>query len=995
MRTIPAATQTVLNQDLGGEIILVLEVMWGRDTPSQFYADRAIAGTGVQGKILSMTPFEEAVQISGGGQSQQINVTLDDTDGAIKQIFNTQDVHKVPVRVWFYASGTSFAADKFSIFLGQINSPVVWSEGDRTFSFAIVNRIEDVEVGFSAEEGEFPQLPEELIGKTWPLCFGTTINVPALRAVPAVSGTLARGVGIKDFTLTTRLALANAITCPQTPIGYRCNTSFVGGGTYQAECNIAYEEDVSCLQARCIEIERLQLQLAEQSSYEFSQIVVFGGQNFPQGRRITLNINGGLFTGQFTGTPTNPTNVFQIVSRRHPLNDGSGGVIDDDEYAQILSECPSASEDAQDSDFTDTAFGPVFTGMHSSRLSWEAYRNALSANFFWAPGGATVTMQDASEIIYVANIVPSTILRVAAWRTINGNRFLLTVPDEFYTIRQTDFGGYDVMEIVFQRPLSAEQQDTGGGWSDDIYITQISTVGPNPVDIMRWLIETYTDYTIDNTSFNDVKTKLTVYHMHFPLLTRPNLLNILQDIATQARCAIWQKNDTFYLKYLSEDPTPVATIGEDDILADDTGNGTLRIELTKTEDLVTKLTATWRRDYALEDDYTLILRANVQKYGVQSRDVNYYTYGHLDWVRKTATFWLIRWANTWKRISFSTSLEFMKLEAFDAVTINLPDVATGSTVAIIERAQLDSANKQINFEAWVPVRAGEMTAYNFAFPAGISENALFPSIEARNANLAGSGQEPNFSTIAPPGHPLETDTTGIFQGISLGCNGAAVTSLEPGVCRQDHGDRFPSDINDTAKPVDVAADTTGNIAAGTSPVANGAGDGRWSKYQDLLNRTDKIEQDAARARETAQRGADSGGANDSITKSGDDFRDFVENLPDPSELDPDQYPCQIKVRILGFKTEEQGTRPICSPASPTFEEIVYFNSRSAAEDFCSNIQGSSNCGSDPPCTQCTSCHVSGVLGGTNCEPPEGQDPSMIAYRKTGLSAGDDRSFFME
>ena len=993
MRTIPSAVQTLLENDFGQEVVVILEVFWANGIGSQFYADRALDGTPVQGKILSMSGLDEAIQISAGSNSQSLQVTLDDTKGDIKAIFDVNDVHKVPVKVWFYMIGTDFDTEKFEVFTGQINSPVVWSEGLRQFTLSVLNKIEDKEVGFSAEEGQFPALPEDLIGKPWPLCFGTTVNVPALRAVPAVSGKLLRGVGIKDFTLPRRLNLANEIICPQTAIGFRCSTSFVGGGTYKATCNVAYETDQACLQARCVEIERLTLMLQEQTSYEYARITILGGKNFPQGRTITLNINGGLFTGKFNGTAANPTNVFDIMTRRHPRDDGTGNVIVDDQQAEILSKCPSAATDAQDSDWGETAFGPYWTGQRTSRLSWEAYRNALSADFFWAGGGSTVTMQNASEIIYIANIVPSTIIRVAAWRTINGNRFLLTVPSSFYTIRQTDYNGYNVMEVVFQRPLSAEQQETGGGWSDDIYITQISSVGPNPIDVISWFIDTYTDYSKDTTSFSQATTDLDTYSFHFPLLVRKNLLTVLNELATQSRCAIYLKGNTFFIKYLSKSPTPVATITEDDILEDDSGNGTLQIELTKTEDLVTKLTAEWQNDYSLNEKNTLILRHRLVDYGTHERIVDYYAFYHLDWVRKTATYWLIRWANTWKKLRFSTSLEFMKLEAFDAVTFTLADVATSSFIGIVERAEFDSDRQQINFEVWTPVRAGTMVPYNFAWPANIAQTALFPTIEAINRKQAGSGTEPNFSVIAPPGHPLETSTKGIYQGIQLGCNGAGVLSLKPGECRQDFGDRNPSDTGDVKQGVDTTGDDTGNISGGTSPITNGNGYGWWTRYQDQINQSNKIEQDAGRGREEAARAGNSSDVDAETEKAGDDFRDFVENLPDPDDLDPDKYPCQVRATITGFKTRESGTKPICVPASPAFTEIVVFNSRSAALAFCNSINTRSNCGYEPPCDICSSCEVTTTVGETDCEPDDG-NKSMIGYRKTGLSDGDDRSMFM-
>src|SRR5207253_3052675 len=116
-------------------------------------------------------------------------------------------------------------------------------------------------------------------------------------------------------------------------------------------------------------------------------------------------------------------------------------------------------------------------------------------------------------------------------------------------------------EIVFSRPLSWR----GSGWSDDVYVTQTSSVGPNTVDILTYLIQKYTSHAIDSTSFNHVRTLLDNYPMHFPLLERKNILQVLQEIAYQARCALWLADDVFFIKYLPEEPTIDATIAESDV----------------------------------------------------------------------------------------------------------------------------------------------------------------------------------------------------------------------------------------------------------------------------------------------------------------------------------------------------------------------------------------------------------------------------------------------
>jgi len=1007
-RNIPTAVQTLLNQEFGPEIVTVLQFYWGGDVngPSVFYGDKKLdLPLTVQGKILNAPEVDEAVQVTGSGQASEFAVQLDDTDGSIKTEFDRNDVHKIPVRAWYYALGTDFDSEAIPYFLGQVNSgqiPISYGDGQKVFEVSVINRIEDIAVGFSFEESALPNVPEELIGQPVPINFGTTINAPSLKAVPAVSGRLlGSGVGIKDFTLQERINLAEVITCPQTPIGFKCFTQVAGAVSYKAVCNMAFEEDVACLQAKCVELEKLLKRLEEESAYEYPVIEIDGGQNMPQGREITLDIQGGLFTGIFNGTRVDPVSQFTIRTRQHPLFDpATGGLMTEDGQEEIESECPSAADDSQDSDFTQTAFGPVFTGMRESRIRWEAYRAVQAAGFFWAQGGSTVTLVDRQEIIHIANLIPSTILRVAAWRTINGNRFLLTVPDKYFSVRQTNYNGYNMMEIVFKRPLSSEDQQSGGGWTDSIFVTQVSSVGPNTVDIIEWFIDTYTSYAKDTTSFADVKAKLENYPMNFLLDRRPNIIQMLRDLARLNRCALWMKNDTFFIKYLAETPTPVATITNDDILVDqETRLSTLTLTLTKTTDLVTELTTPWKKDYALEKDNKLILRHNVSqiipdtnpvqtriKYGVHKREDRYFPFGHLDLVRKTATFWLIRWANTWKKVQCELSLEFLKLEPFDAMTVDLPQAADVPVTGVVERAALDTQSKRMRVTIWLPVRAGEMLPYDFAYPADIVENATFPNNDALNLRQAGSGADPNFSVFAPPGHPLETNTTGVYTGIQLGCNGVGVISLKPGECRQDHGDGQPSDEGDKKPTVNVNPDNSGGVSAGTAPVSGGQGNGYWGWNYDGRNRSDKNASDGNKGREYAALNDDSADPNNTSNRSEtfDIDRDELDKLPDPDDVNA---PCEVVVTVTGFQTKEQGTRPICVPDDPANDprvEVYVFDQRQAAEDFCTQLESNSNCGSVAPCNPCIgSCSIVGTCA-ESVEGPGG----IIGFR----SNKQDRSF---
>ena len=82
-----------------------------------------------------------------------------------------------------------------------------------------------------------------------------------------------------------------------------------------------------------------------------------------------------------------------------------------------------------------------------------------------------------------------------------------------------------------------------------------SSVGPNTVDIMKYLIDTYTTLSYDNDSFNYCAEKLADFSSNFALVETKNIIDVLRDIAFQCRCAIWISDDVFYMKYLPEEPT--------------------------------------------------------------------------------------------------------------------------------------------------------------------------------------------------------------------------------------------------------------------------------------------------------------------------------------------------------------------------------------------------------------------------------------------------------
>ena len=176
---------------------------------------------------------------------------------------------------------------------------------------------------------------------------------------------------------------------------------------------------------------------------------------------------------------------------------------------------------------------------------------------FWKEGGQTVKMETADAISYVASIVPGTVLTVKAFKQYDGPHVLTTVPTDYYTVSNVTYGSIQAVMITMERELSTYRYDDGTnqGWGNEIYVTFQSSVGPNTVDIMAYLIDTYTDLTWDNDSFNYCWQKLQKFPSNFALLEVKNVIDVLRDIAFQCRCALWISDNVFYMKYLPEEPT--------------------------------------------------------------------------------------------------------------------------------------------------------------------------------------------------------------------------------------------------------------------------------------------------------------------------------------------------------------------------------------------------------------------------------------------------------
>jgi hypothetical protein len=846
-RQISAAGLTKLAQTHGNEPIILIEVDWIPSGAPRWYGDRTVGS--IPGRILEVGNLDNVVGVSNNNSSQQIDVVLDDTDGSIKAIFDGTDIHKRTARVYQWFEGLDLD-DKFLLFAGKISSPIIWDERDRTVKFTIVSQLEDKEVGFSPEEGQFEWLPAAMVGKPWPMIFGKVLDCPALQMNEAVSGTTLCGIGViagLDY-LSSMSLFSNgtntdtSVAVSLVSISYQASALWCAESCYRGydngkvseildqinELNRQRAEIVSraVTQQMCAEWERSK-QIADITSRGngCNPVQILGGEDFPQGQTLTLEINGAHFVGYFSGQN------FHISSRSWPDGDAEA----DNQAADREETCPysiSSGGGATDFDYRipvpcgcgNQFFTDCLCRFHGRIIQTDTGRASRISDDpisqqFWAEPGATVRIYSDEPITYIVAALytywPGTVLAVKAYKEFPGERRLVDVPSSYYSIHNVAYGNLRTVQIVTQRPLSSYADQ---GWTDDLYVTfkSHSAVGPDMVDTLVYLIQHFTDLACDLDSFESVRTKLTPFPVNFPVLERKNTVQILQEIAFQARCALWISNGKFYIKYLPEEPDSIDTITVSDI---DAESG-VQTELTTTEDIVTKMRIGWRMRWSPgitdrekdKSEKTIILRHNVNRYGVQEKDYNWYIYNQPDIVYKCATFWLIRKSNTWKRISFSTFLNKLNLETFDCVLLDFTQgyVADGAIKALVEEATYNSETNRIDFTCLVPVKAGQMEKYNWFWPAGLSFHLTWPPPDEFAAGDAGGGGEGMDASGALP--------IGYFEdwGDDIVIVGGPNVVFRP---QSDIGDRHPTDIGFSAQDIGVL-ENYAEVTIGPKPRLN-------------------------------------------------------------------------------------------------------------------------------------------------------------------------------
>lgn len=755
---------------LGGDLAFYASKEIGKDKLDAIFLhpDFAEQHVTLDNNILAINTLSASTQIDGSSTVSQVSITFDDRDKKLKQILDTTDIHRRPVYI-YQAWADLGLEDMFLIFEGEVSSPIVWNEKERTVTINTVTQVKNVEIGFSPESANMFNLHEDLIGLAWPMPFGAVLYYEAVPLQVIPIGSTVNPFGIDDATIDLqRQSLSDQMNQDLADAAINLFNAGLALANGDQDAADAFNETALADQNQANEIQAdlstLSGSQQQQKTWVKSTNFIVNGDRFPNGP-LVLKVGETLFNATVDAKPGQDGTARVNWT---PIKIKGGPVIQRDDQGNIV-----------------------------ATLSIE------KQGFVFFQAGTHVQIIKGISPEYVISIVPlATTPIICAYRNANGVRRLVPIPQRYYKI--VNHGFYQT--VKFDKPMSSVSfynnlrtididdylvditKDTGlprpthilsgSTWEDQPYVVCVSSIGPNPVDIIIYIIQTYTQKDYDRDSFNAVKNIMANYPNNFVVQDRPDAISFINSIAYQNRCAVWLEQDIFYIVYLAKEPDSVMTLTLDDVLED-----SLEVTYTPTEQLITKYVALWRPDYEHQNQNRLILQHNVQKYGLIEEQYDYFALNNYDLVNKSATFWMIRKSNTWKLVTAKFMLTAVPLQIFDGVTLDFGDqqnlISNNPVKAVVQDISYDSAEKTVTITFWLPIRLGEMDPEPLAWPAGISSAVFFPyfaDIQSGNAG-SGSGVQNNTATL-----PQYHDT---------------VTTVNPDhVGPLDYGDNSPSDTGD-------------------------------------------------------------------------------------------------------------------------------------------------------------------------------------------------------
>lgn len=698
MRTLSANVTT----QFATEPIIVLKIEW--DASNVVYYGEKTIDWGLEsviGSILSISNLVNISKESNYGDVSSINVVLNDTDGSLKTISDSFILEGTICTVYqCYATADPTDIDESNILMkGKLSGDIIWNEGERTLSFSVESALLDGEIGFAPSEDDIPGIAKDAIGIMWPLCFGKPLRVPAVRLRKITYGTLQTEVEYSS----TEAYIEGGIDFPQDTSDIviyfgriKCTGSFDGNTFTFTSLNDDYYGVIDCI-ARVA------------GDYEYDPTVLWIDDDTKDlvGKYVLVNKDANDYVNycvKQVGARCHFATPFRLINTVPTI------LVDETYDVEEVAGAPRTS-------WSQSYYEPMIyvTDIDGVVIEISSYFETKRDDWLKSIGDIVKYISIYDETYIINGIASTDVLEVLAYRQVpidedceNKERLLVPVPSSWYTLTLNDtIEGETCTTITFDEGLD----DPNGKYKayefeGGLYVSVVSTVGQNVADIIQYLIETYTDYAIDAASFLVVHDLVPDYPCNFALFDKKSAIEICNEIAWQARCAMYLRNGIVFLKYLSVTPASDLTLNTGNIIMK-----SISLGFTTIEDLVTYFQANWKLDYSgrEENDRKYIYKDqdSIDRFGEKRQEYDFFIYNIASLVKISSDFWGYRYGHVWRKLTCKCILAALKLEVFDTITFDVASILTNDLLGDVQSASLEIP--EVKLVCQLNCQAGSLT----------------------------------------------------------------------------------------------------------------------------------------------------------------------------------------------------------------------------------------------------------------------------------------------
>lgn len=756
MRTLSADTGIKVQAD-GKTPILVVKVLLPGGAARYSDRDLTLDNIILDGRISKASELRTTVKIDQGsrivGTVGTMSVQLLDNDLLLKTFMDSHDLQGTYVNVYHWFGGQS-QSDMLLLLKGRIEQPPTWSEDDRTLDFEIETPRRIKPIPFAPLESDGLDMNLALLGKPWPMVFGTPSDVPAVLVKEPARGTLVQDINeigvFEDQNVAgqphVNVKVATTVFEVDNPLN-----DFPQGTTQLVKIGDEYVE--GSFSGNTLTVTRRQVN-------RYTGLPVYGNGEIltlPAGVRAV----GSYVTIRDLGTETNnPTTSVASFNFVYPqltdINVIGGGTPWPDAtsprvvyraycYKQIGTSCYMW--------MGNSSFIPEQMVADVNRYPFTPEDGAQ-----WVlKAGSPVVCVDQPVIYVVNQLVSEAVIRCRAWRQVRrddhsgySKREVVAIDAANYKVNLNDSAYLGATTITFDEKLS----DREAGWEDELFVTLRSTQGPNTADILKYLVNNHSEGTLTaGASFTAVRTDLVPYPSHFAIRNQEDVLQHVGDIAWQARCGVTWNGATANLVYLSKEPTVPATTLADSTLAE----GGFKLLTTRIEDVITVFNVTWRPNYSDPQAQRIMVQTNVARYGKREETFDFWIYQSRSLVNKSAQFWAKRRGYIWRMLDAdSWGLETIGIDPLDYCRWNVTGFFTNVLGLCVESGMRAWDHTGVGLV--LPIEAGTVVKSSNFWTSDSGDAA--PSLPNYTAGAAEAEimQSPPPEVIVPASRPGSVPT---------------------------------------------------------------------------------------------------------------------------------------------------------------------------------------------------------------------------------------------